>query len=217
MIRLKSSIIVSVIVVTVLMIVVSAHHCMGADPAFHEIESVMKEDGGILGYLYLPRWSPYIVGFGIGVLSWIAFLLSDKPLGVSTAYARTSGLIEERLRGKDVVQQKKYYQEFVPKIDWEWMLVVGLFIGAAVSALLSGDFRFEFVPPLWESMFGHTTLLRWITAFTGGILLGIGARWASGCTSGHGISGTLQLVLSSWIAALCFFIGGVATALLLFP
>lgn len=217
MIHVKSSIIVSVIAVTASLIAVSVHNGLGADPALHEIESVMNEHGVFLGYLYQDRWSPYLVGFGIGVLSWIAFLLSDKPLGVSTAYARTSGMIEKRLRGKHVVQQKKYYQEFVPEIDWEWMLVAGLVVGAAVSALFSGDFRFEFVPPLWESMFGHTTLLRWITAFTGGILLGIGARWASGCTSGHGISGTLQLVVSSWIAALCFFIGGVVTAHLLFP
>ena len=42
------------------------------------------------------------------------------------------------------------------------------------------------------------------------------ARWAGGCTSGHGISGTLQLAVSSWIAAGCFFIGGIATAMLIF-
>jgi uncharacterized membrane protein YedE/YeeE len=55
-----------------------------------------------------------------------------------------------------------------------------------------------------------------MVAFIGGVVLGIGARWADGCTSGHGISGTLQLVVSSWVAVICFFIGGVATAFLLF-
>jgi len=33
---------------------------------------------------------------------------------------------------------------------------------------------------------------------------------------GHGISGTLQLTVSSWIAAICFFVGGIAMATLIF-
>jgi uncharacterized membrane protein YedE/YeeE len=55
-----------------------------------------------------------------------------------------------------------------------------------------------------------------IVAFIGGIFMGVGSRWAGGCTSGHGISGTLQLTISSWLAAICFFIGGIATAMLIF-
>jgi hypothetical protein len=46
--------------------------------------------------------------------------------------------------------------------------------------------------------------------------MGMGARWAGGCTSGHGISGTLQLAVSSWLATLSFFAGGIVTALLLY-
>ena len=46
----------------------------------------------------------------------------------------------------------------------------------------------------------------------GGILMAFGARFAGGCTSGHGISGTLQLNVGSWIAVTCFFIGGIAVA-----
>ena len=46
--------------------------------------------------------------------------------------------------------------------------------------------------------------------------MGFGARWAGGCTSGHGISGMLQLAVSSWLAATSFFVGGIATAMLIF-
>ena len=46
--------------------------------------------------------------------------------------------------------------------------------------------------------------------------MAFGARLAGGCTSGHGISGTLQLSVGSWIALVCFFIGGAATAMLMF-
>ena len=160
----------------------------------------------------MKRWSPYVVGVGIGILSWLAFLLSDKPLGVSTAYARTSGMIEQAFRGESV-REKEYYREYAPKIDWEWMLVAGLFAGALLSSCLSSDFRIEMVPPLWEETFGRHPTARWVVSLAGGMILGIGARWADGCTSGHGISGTLQLVVSSWVAVGCFFIGGVATAL----
>ncbi len=163
----------------------------------------------------LKRWSPYVAGIGIGILSWLAFLLSDKPLGVSTAYARTAGMIEQRLTGIDVKKQP-YFERYVPKIGWEWMLVAGLVVGAFVSAQLSGDFDLRMVPSLWERTFGYTPSHRWFTALVGGTLMGIGSRWADGCTSGHGISGTLQLVVSSWIALACFFIGGVAAAFLIY-
>lgn len=99
-------------------------------------------------------------------------------------------------------------------IDWEWMLVLGVFIGAFLSAKLSGGFQGEWVPAKWTSTFGSTPFIRWIVALIGGIIMGIGARWAGGCTSGHGISGTLQLTVGSWLAAICFFIGGIAGMLI---
>lgn len=66
-------------------------------------------------------WSPYIVGVGIGVLVWFGFLLSNKAIGCSTAYARSFGLVKKVFKGEKV-KKKPYYKKFVPKIDWEWML-----------------------------------------------------------------------------------------------
>jgi uncharacterized membrane protein YedE/YeeE len=43
-----------------------------------------------------------------------------------------------------------------------------------------------------------------------------GARLADGCTSGHGISGSLQLAVSSWTFFLVLFAAGIATAWVLF-
>ncbi len=163
----------------------------------------------------MPRWSPYIVGAGIGVLSWLAFLLSNKPIGCSTAFARTSGMIERVFRGRGV-EEKEYYRKFPIEIDWEWMLVVGVILGAFLSALVSGSLRIEWVPGRFETAFGHAPLARWLVALAGGFLMGLGSRWAGGCTSGHGISGTLQMAVSSWIAAISFFVGGIAVAMLIF-
>ncbi len=166
-------------------------------------------------WLTLERWSPYAVGVGIGILSWITFLFSDKPIGCSTAFARTSGMLERLFRGRKVTE-KPYYKKFPPEIDWEWMLVLGILGGAWFSATISGQFRWVWVPSRWAEAFGPLFATRWVAALVGGMILGFGARWAGGCTSGHGISGTLQLAVSSWIAALCFFIGGIATAKVLF-
>lgn len=163
----------------------------------------------------MERWSPYAVGIGIGVLSWFTFLLSDRPIGCSTAFSRTSGMIEKLFRGNKVVE-KAYYRKFTPSVDWEWMLVLGIFIGAFLSTKLSGQLRAEWVPAAWAAAFGHEPVVRWVVALIGGVIMGFGARWAGGCTSGHGISGTLQLAVSSWIAVICFFVGGVITAMLIF-
>jgi uncharacterized protein len=51
----------------------------------------------------------------------------------------------------------------------------------------------------------------------GGLLIGFGARWAGGCTSGHAISGLSNLQLPSLIAVVGFFIGGLVMVHLLFP
>ena len=50
----------------------------------------------------------------------------------------------------------------------------------------------------------------------GGIFLGIGSRWANGCTSGHSISGTSLLSVISWVSSIAFFIGGSAIAFLIY-
>ena len=41
-----------------------------------------------MDWLTVSQWSPYAVGAGIGLLSCLTFLLSDKALGCSTAFAR---------------------------------------------------------------------------------------------------------------------------------
>lgn len=51
----------------------------------------------------------------------------------------------------------------------------------------------------------------------GGLLIGFGARYAAGCTSGHAISGLSNLQLPSLIAVTGFFIGGLVMVHFLFP
>ena len=168
-----------------------------------------------MNWLRDVQWSPYAVGIGIGLLSWLTWLISGKPIGCSTSFARSAGMIEKLFRGRKV-ETRPYYQEVPPVVDWQWMLVLGMIVGALISSLLSGDFGWQWIPAQWAAAFGTDALLRVVVALLGGVLLGFGARWAGGCTSGHGISGTMQLAISSWISAICFFVGGIVMAQLLF-
>ena len=168
----------------------------------------------------MKSWSPYLVGIGIGILSWFAFATADHPLGISTAFEHTAALTD-----KAVVPQEEQTNEYFakkaqegkpPKIGWEWMVVFGVFLGALLSAWLSGDRSSETVPPLWRERFGSSVILRLAVAFGAGALMMFGARLASGCTSGHGISGNLQLAVSSLVFTAVFFTVAIITALALY-
>lgn len=163
-----------------------------------------------------PAWSPYIVGALIGVLSMFTFYFSNKPLGASTAYARVAGLLGLLVASKHT-RSLKYFKDNPPKVGWELMLVLAVVVGAFLAAWTGGELTAQYLPAMWKERFGpDSETLRTIVAFAGGIFMAFGARMAGGCTSGHGISGTLQLAVGSWIAAICFFIGGIIAAILLY-
>ena len=164
-------------------------------------------------------WSPYVVGIGIGVLSWAAFATANRPLGITTAFEHTAALAENAVVPSQV---SAYYDAQAkagktPKIDWGWMLVVGVFLGAFISSKMSGDRApEEKVPPLWRKRFGNSVGKRYFAAFAGGLIMMLGARIAQGCTSGHAISGVLQLALSSWIFAPVMFLTGIIVVFMLY-
>jgi uncharacterized membrane protein YedE/YeeE len=166
-------------------------------------------------YLRMKRWPPYAVGALIGILCWFAFLSVDRPIGVSTAIAKTSGMVASQFT-PDHVARNAYFKKFRPVVDWEWTLVVGLALGAFISSRLSGDKPVGPVDGLWVARFGNSRWKRYVAAFAGGAILMFGARLAGGCTSGHGISGSLQLALTGWVFFASVFASGIATAFLVF-
>jgi hypothetical protein len=82
--------------------------------------------------------------------------------------------------------------------------------------LVSQSFKVETIPAVWRERFGGSVPKRLVAAFVGGVVIIYGARLADGCTSGHGISGSLQLAVSSWTFFLVLFAAGIATAWVLF-
>lgn len=165
-------------------------------------------------------WSPYVVGALIGVLSWFAFASVDQPIGITTAFEHTAALVE-KAAVPGLEQENEYFaakkaEGDAPKIGWEWMLVVGVFVGALLSAGLSGDRSKVWVPPLWSSRFGPSKTKRLTAAFLSAALMVFGARLGQGCTSGHGISGTLQLAVSSWLFISVAFGIAIVAAMLMY-
>jgi uncharacterized membrane protein YedE/YeeE len=55
----------------------------------------------------------------------------------------------------------------------------------------------------------------WSGSIMAGLLVGIGTRYASGCTSGHGVCGISRLSPRSIVATLCFMVAGFSTVFVL--
>ncbi|QAU47744.1 YeeE/YedE thiosulfate transporter family protein [Bradyrhizobium guangzhouense] len=161
-------------------------------------------------------WSPYLVGAGIGLLSWIAFAVFGDPLGVTTAYSRVASLFAVPVIGPEAVAQNSYWKSMPLKWDYGVWFLVGIPAGAFIAAVMSGTWRLELVPEVWKERFGPSIAKRFVGAFLGGIVIMYGARLAGGCTSGHGISGGLQLAVSSWLFLAVMFGTGLGISALLF-
>ena len=168
--------------------------------------------------LRMPRWSPYAVGAAIGALSWITFAFMGKALGTSTTMVRAAGAIERSVAPGHVADNA-YFTKYLGSVDqakpvfeWQFALVVMLAVGAFVAARLGRSRHREHVPALFAWRFGPSRIKRYAIAFVGGAILLFGARLAGGCTSGHGISGGLQLAVSSWVFIASMLASGIATA-----
>ncbi len=92
---------------------------------------------------------------------------------------------------------------------------------ATVESLQELGFNFEeghvpLIPEFydWKALFTMRGLL---VIVVGGFLVGFGARYAGGCTSGHAISGMSALQLGSMYAVVGFFAGGLFMTHVIFP
>jgi uncharacterized membrane protein YedE/YeeE len=144
--------------------------------------------------------SPYLVGGALGALNTFAFATASRGLGVTTAFEDTAALAGRRV-APDAMRVNAYIarREGTPKIDWESLLVVGVLTGSYLAARSASERSPSAVPSTWAQRFGESPTKRYAAAFVGGAFMMFGARMAKGCTSGHGLTGTAQLALSSWV------------------
>ena len=169
------------------------------------------------GFLTRSRWNPYLVGIGIGLLSWAVFAIVNAPLGVTTSLSQWSGLAAEPIMGgRECSGRTPTGPRTFRNGDYGTFFLIGTFLGALVGAWSSRDLKIEVVPEVWRQRFGGSPAKRLAVAFVGGILAMYGARMAGGCTSGNGLSGSMQLAVSGWTFFITMFITGLATAWLMF-
>ena len=124
-------------------------------------------------------WNPYVAGALAGILIVLSANFTGNYFGASSSFVRTAGLIE-KFFGPEHVARTSYFLRYVPLIDWQWFFLVGICLGALVAALLSGDFAWRGMPPMWATRFGPGAPLRAVAAFTGGFIMLVGARIAGG-------------------------------------
>jgi hypothetical protein len=182
-----------------------------------------------MDWIYEP-WPWYVAGPLIALTMFI-LLFAGKQFGMSSNL-RTMCSIGGAGKAAD------FFKFNWKKERWNLMVVVGAIIGGflasnymsnntvkinpKVAQQLSQDYGIDSANEAYlpTELFASEQLTDPIVLgilILGGFLVGFGARYAGGCTSGHAISGLSNLQLPSLIAVIGFFIGGLVMVNLLYP
>lgn len=144
----------------------------------------------------LPANIPwYIVGPLFGLVVAGMYAVTNQPLGASGSYAQ----VTDRILGKPV------------KEPWRVPYMGGVIIGGFLATLVTGG---HFAG--WSyGRLGQLLPAGWLIVLLigGGVLMGYGARWMGGCTSGHGLCGTAARSPGSFTATASFFLTAVTLIL----
>jgi uncharacterized membrane protein YedE/YeeE len=153
---------------------------------------------------YLQPWQAAIY---LALLGTLSFILVGMPFGVSIAYAKMAAFLELPFAPDHVASLALYQTVNLqytapisnlsiqggpgPAMDAiaaiQFPLVAGIVLGAFISALLLREFRIRYRVPLHQ----------YISAFLGGIILGLGSRMTPGCNIWHLFGGLPILVMQS--------------------
>lgn len=96
-------------------------------------------------------WNPYFAGALVGLLAIASVLATTmlmgktNYLGASTTFVRAAGLLERSVAA-DRVAENEYLSKEKVRIDWQFMLVAGILIGAFISSKADRSFKLEGVP-----------------------------------------------------------------------
>lgn len=161
-------------------------------------------------FLFADLWPWWFGGIAIGLLVPAMYYFLNTALGVSTSYGNLVKILRPNTRLKWLNSK-----DFENRFNWRFVFITGMVIGAFLSARVSGM-------PLGTVQMGiFTELANWPYAafmlwfFLGGIFMGLGARFAGGCTSGHSIHGLATFQRSSLVATIFFILSGVVATYLI--
>lgn len=150
-------------------------------------------------------------GIGLAVLNCIAFLtiVFERPIGASSTYAYLGDLLTGLFQNDFVSPNEKSGK-------WQLIFLAGALLSGLVVSLIRKDFKIQLIHSGWAKSEGHSSAKRIIWAFVGGFIMLIGARMAGGCTSGHVISGGMQIAASSLLFGAFVFAGLLITGKLFY-
>jgi len=124
-------------------------------------------------------WSPYLAGALAGIVMILSVWIAGKYFGASTTFVRSAGMIE-KIFSAERVEKMDYFIQKVPKFEWQWMFVFGIFMGSLISSTTSRSFKWKAVPDMWEDRFGPGKIKRAVVTVIGGMVAMFGARLAGG-------------------------------------
>ncbi len=154
---------------------------------------------------------PYLGGALLGMVLFLAILLTSNGLGASGGMSRLTTAVEDVI-APEHVDRTPYLIKMAggstnPLDDWTVPVFFGALVGGAVSGIIHGRFKVEL------NRGPHVTpRVRLIMAFAGGAIMAYGARMARGCTSGQALTGGATLSVGSWVLMMCIFASAYALA-----
>jgi len=153
-----------------------------------------------------PFWPPALAGMALGLVLLMTFVLTGHGLGATGFTTRLVAWLGLATL-PEATQTNAYLGGMVedghPLSSWITWQVVGVFVGALLSALWSGRWRVQVDGAHTKGLGPRLSL-----ALGGGLLAGAGARISAGCTSGLGLSGAATLSLAGFVFLGTFFVVG---------
>ena len=162
-----------------------------------------------------PLWPPMVAGIVLGLVLILTFVLVGNGVGASGTFASIAAWFGFQV-APAATQANGYLGHMVanganPFASWIVVEVVGVSIGALLAAVSAG--RFKIKVDVGTGKIG--VMPRLLLALFGGLLAGFGSRFAAGCTSGVGLSGTAMLGMAGFIFLVVFFVVGLAVSVLM--
>jgi len=186
----------------------------------------MNEIGHTVGN---NAWPWFITGPLIGIVVALLMLIGNRSFGVSTVYRHLLAAIPGN--------KMRYFRYPWKRETWNLVFAAGIVAGGALVPMLFvptlkadiSPFTAQalremglglndpYMPQELFSMQALHTWQGWVFTLGAGMVMGFGARWAGGCTSGHTITGLATFQLPSVIATCSFLAGGYISAMIILP